>query len=226
MQFFLDSAVLSEIEELSEWGLINGVTTNPTLISKQGLCDEEAIHDHYAKICATAPGNVSLEVIATETEEMLSEAHRLASISSKVIVKVPMTLNGLQAIRSLTKEGIRTNCTLIFTPLQALWAAKAGATYVSPFVGRLDDINSNSTSCIEDIKRIFEHYSLSTQILGASIRGTHHISRLAAMGVDVITCTRSVLMATLTHPLTDKGLEAFLSDYHNSIQHAEVRAKS
>ena len=226
MQFFLDSTNLSEIEELSSLKLIEGVTTNPSLISKQGLKDEEAVHEYYAKLCELAPANVSLEVIATEVDEMLSEALRLASISPKVIVKVPMTLHGLQVIRSLTEKGIRTNCTLIFTPLQALLAAKAGASYVSPFVGRLDDINSNSMSCLADMRRIFDHYHLSTRILGASIRSTHHILRLATLGIDVITCTRKLLLSTLEHPLTQKGLQSFLSDYHNSIGYAALRTES
>lgn len=225
MQFFVDTASLAQIQELSHLGLIDGVTTNPSLIAKEGIKDEEALYARYAEICEAAPDNVSLEVVSTEPEAMLKEAQRLAAISPKAVIKIAMSPEGLSIIRQLKKAGIRSNCTLIFSPLQALLAAKAGASYVSPFVGRLDDIHSNGMSCVADIKQIFQHYGFSTQILAASIRHVQHLLQAARIGVEVATCPYNVLLSMLSHPLTEKGAALFLSDYQKAMGYAALHTK-
>ena len=225
MQFFIDSASLSHIEELSTLGLIEGVTTNPSLIAKEGLTTEEELYARYSDICRVAPANVSLEVISSEPSAMLSEAKHLAEISPKAVIKIAMSLDGLSVLRKLSALGIRTNCTLVFTPLQALLAAKAGATYVSPFVGRLDDVHADGIVCVSEIKHIFRQYSFDTKVLAASIRHPYHVLRAAQVGADVVTCPYAVIKALPNHPLTEKGAQLFLSDYQKSIAHATLPTK-
>ena len=225
MQFFIDSASLSQIEELSTLGIIDGVTTNPSLIAKEGITDEESLYARYEDICRIAPDNVSLEVVSTELTAMRKEAERLAEISPKAVVKVVMSLEGLQLIRDLSTLGIRTNCTLVFTPIQALLAAKAGASYVSPFVGRLDDIHSDGMACVSEIKQIFQQYRFKTKVLVASVRHPYHVLRAAQVGADVSTCPYAVIKSLPNHPLTEKGTQLFLLDYQKSIENASLPTK-
>ena len=224
MKIFLDSASTSEIEELN--GRIDGVTTNPTLIAKE--IDKKGVSGSAAEtlrallpidICKQAPANVSLEVLSTNYEGMLREGRALAQIDpDKVVVKVPIGVPALKAIRAFSAEGIRTNCTLVFTPMQALLAAKAGATYVSPFLGRLEAQEAGSGfKCLTDIKTIFENYNVTTQILAASVRHVEHIAQIAAIGIDALTCSYALLNSLHTHPLTDKGLATFLADYQRTV---------
>jgi transaldolase len=230
MKFFLDTANLDELRQVAEMGLLDGVTTNPSLIAKEGVTD---IYAHYKAICKIVPeGDVSAEVIATETDKMVQEGITLAEISDNIVVKVPMTPNGIRAIFKLTEEGIRTNCTLIFSPVQALIAAKAGADFVSPFIGRLDDIAHDGVQLIRDIRDIFdnyfsdditdyededtdadEDYYFYPQILAASIRHTRHVAQCALAGADICTMPFKVFQGLFSHPLTDKGLAQFLEDY-------------
>lgn len=209
MKIFLDTANIEEIKKAVELGLIDGVTTNPTLIAKENVDFKTRIKE----ICELVKGPVSAEVIGTKSEEMIEEAKILAKISSHVVVKIPMTEEGIKATKVLTREGIKTNLTLIFTPLQALVAAKAGATYVSPFVGRLDDISNEGMKLVEDIKKIFTNYSFQTEIIVASIRHPEHILRAAKIGADIVTVPLNVLIKIMKHPLTDIGLETFLKDW-------------
>ena len=209
MKIFLDTANIEEIKKGVELGLIDGVTTNPTLIAKENVDFQTRIKE----ICELVKGPVSAEVIGTKSEEMINEAKILAKISSHVVVKIPMTEEGIKATKVLTREGIKTNLTLIFTPLQALVAAKAGATYVSPFVGRLDDISNEGMKLVEDIKKIFTNYSFQTEIIVASIRHPEHILRAAKIGADIVTVPLNVLIKIMKHPLTDIGLETFLKDW-------------
>ena len=214
MKFFVDTADIGEIREMNEAGLIDGVTTNPSLILKAGRPMKEVI----AEICAAVDGPVSAEVTAITTEEMIREGKLLAEIADNVCIKLPLTLDGLKACKSLTDEGYHTNVTLCFSATQALLAAKAGATYVSPFIGRLDDININGMELIADIRRIFDNYDFETQILAASIRTLNHVRECALIGADVATVPTSTLRALVKHPLTDKGLETFLSDWKKTGQ--------
>ena len=214
MKFFVDTADIGEIRELNEAGLIDGVTTNPSLILKAG----RPMKDVIADICAAVEGPVSAEVTALTAEEMVREGKILAEIASNVCIKLPLTLDGLKACKHLTDEGFETNVTLCFSATQALLAAKAGATYVSPFIGRLDDININGMDLIADIRRIFDNYDFETQILAASIRTLNHVREAALIGADVATVPTSTLRALVKHPLTDKGLETFLSDWKKSGQ--------
>ena len=213
MKFFIDTAFIHEIEEALSLGILDGVTTNPSLMAKAGISGKDNILHHYRAIAEMVPGDVSAEVIATDFDGMIKEAYELAAIAENIVVKIPMTKDGLRAIHYLETHGIRTNCTLIFSPGQALMAAKAGATYVSPFIGRLDDISTEGMQLIADIGLIFSNYAFETQILAASIRHPMHIIESAKLGADVVTTPLKPLLALLKHPLTDVGLEKFLADY-------------
>ena len=217
MFFFLDTAHIDEIKEANALGVLDGVTTNPSLLAKQNIGKKDII-DHYKKICNVVEDNVSVEVIATDFDGMLKEAYDLAAIDKKIVVKIPMTKNGIQVIKKLSDEGIRTNCTLIFSAGQAILAAKAGATYISPFIGRLDDIATDGLGLIKQLALIFQKNYFNTQILAASIRHPMHIIQCAEQGVDVITCPLKVIKKLLYHPLTDSGLQTFLTDYNNAFK--------
>ena len=213
MKLFIDTANTQHIQELYSYNFIAGVTTNPSLMAKEGIIGNANWIDHYINICKLIEGPVSAEVIATDYLGMLREAKHLASLHTNIVVKVPITKEGLQVIRQLSAENIKTNCTLIFTSAQALLAAKAGATYVSPFLGRLDDINENGLDLIESIRKIYDNYNFETNILAASIRSQEHIIKCAEIGADVITAPYSILIKLIEHPLTTKGLEIFLADH-------------
>jgi transaldolase len=213
MKFFIDTASLDEIKEANEMGLIDGVTTNPSLIAKEGDID---FKEHIAKICAIVKGDVSAEVTAIDTEGMLKEGRELAKIASNVVVKCPMTMDGLKATRAFKAEGIKVNMTLCFSASQALLAAKAGAAYISPFIGRLDDISTNGMQLITDILQIYGNYGYETEVLAASIRSPMHVVDCALAGADVATIPFKVINQLAQHPLTDKGLDAFLSDWKKS----------
>lgn len=214
MKFFIDTANLDEIREAQDLGVLDGVTTNPSLMAKEGITGKENILKHYKDICDIVDDNVSAEVISTEFEAMVVEGKKLAAIDDKIVVKIPMIKDGVKAIAALTEEGIRTNCTLIFNAGQAILAAKAGASYISPFIGRLDDIGSDGLALIEQIVGIFDNYGFETEILAASIRHNMHLIQCAELGADVATCPLSVITGLLKHPLTDSGLEKFLADYN------------
>ncbi|WP_258097928.1 fructose-6-phosphate aldolase [Marinoscillum pacificum] len=218
MKFFIDTANLDEIREAYDLGVLDGVTTNPSLMAKEGITGEENILKHYKAICDIVDDNVSAEVISTEFEAMLAEGRKLAALDDKIVVKVPMIKDGVKTIKALTDEGIRTNCTLIFSAGQAILAAKAGATYISPFIGRLDDIGSDGLTLIEQIVQIFDNYDFETEILAASVRHNMHLIQCAEIGADVVTCPLSVITGLLKHPLTDSGLEKFLADYKKGNQ--------
>lgn len=213
MQFFIDTANLAEIQEAYDLGVLDGVTTNPSLMAKEGITGKENIMEHYKAICDIVDDKVSAEVIATTYDEMVSEGLELAAIDPKIVVKVPMIKDGIKCIKTLTQKGIRTNCTLIFNAGQAILAAKAGATYISPFLGRLDDVSMDGTALIQQIVAIYQNYNFSTQVLAASIRHNIHLVACAELGADVATCPLSVITGLLKHPLTDQGLEKFLADY-------------
>ncbi|MBL6611987.1 MAG: fructose-6-phosphate aldolase [Flavobacteriaceae bacterium] len=213
MKFFIDTANLDQIREAQDLGIIDGVTTNPSLMAKEGISGESAILDHYKAICEIVDGDVSAEVISTDFEGMVREGEILADLHPQIVVKVPMIKEGLKAITYFSQNGIRTNCTLIFSVGQALLAAKAGATYVSPFIGRLDDISTDGLRLIEDIRNIYDNYDFETEILAASVRHPMHIVECAQIGADVMTGPLSAMLALLNHPLTDKGLAAFLADH-------------
>ncbi len=215
MKFFLDTANLDEIREAASLGILDGVTTNPTLIRKAGARD---FHEHIYQICELVEGDVSAEVTATDYEGMLREARELARIHERVVVKIPLIAEGIRAIKTLAAEGIRTNCTLCFSPTQALVAAKAGATYISPFAGRLDDVSSDGMRVIEQVVRIYRNYGFKTQVLAASLRHPMHVLQAALMGADVATMPFGVMMQLLKHPLTDVGLERFLKDWEAYLQ--------
>ena len=208
MKFFVDTAVISEIEELAATGMVDGVTTNPSLIHKSGRDFKEVI----AEICKLIPGPVSAEVAATEYDQMVAEGRELAKIADNVTIKLPLTWDGLRACRTLTDDGRKTNVTLCFSANQALLAAKAGATYISPFIGRLDDMGINGMELIHEIRTIYDNYDFSTEILAASIRTPNHVKLSALAGADVMTAPPGVIRALANHPLTDKGLAAFLAD--------------
>lgn len=213
MKFFIDTAVLDEIRAAIKLGILDGVTTNPSLMAKIGVRGEKNCRDHYAKICEIVDDNVSAEVIATDYEGMMTEAKELVSISKKIVVKIPLIESGIRAIRSLSDEGIRTNCTLCFSGNQALIAAKAGATYISPFIGRLDDVSDGSgIDLIKQILLIYRNYGYKTQVLAASIRHVAHVLKCAEAGADVATIPLNVIRDMLKHPLTDSGLAKFLAD--------------
>jgi transaldolase len=213
MQFFIDTANLNEIREAQSLGVLDGVTTNPSLMAKEGITGKNNILSHYKAICDLVEDNVSAEVISTDFDGMIREGEELAEIDSKIVVKVPMIKEGLKAIRYFSQKGIRTNCTLIFSASQGLLAAKAGASYISPFLGRLDDIGHNGMDLIEDLVTIFNNYGTECEVLAASIRHPIHLIECAKAGADVATIPFSVIMSLLKHPLTDSGLEKFLADY-------------
>lgn len=213
MKFFIDTANLSQIKEAHDMGVLDGVTTNPSLMAKEGITGDDNVINHYKAICDITDGDVSAEVIATAFDEMVTEGEMLAKLNSKIVVKVPMTKDGVKAIKYFTSKGIKTNCTLVFSAGQALLAAKAGATYVSPFIGRLDDISTDGLNLIEDIRLIYDNYGYTTQILAASVRHPMHIVNCAKLGADVITAPLSAIAALLKHPLTDNGLAQFLADH-------------
>lgn len=213
MQFFIDTANLKEIAEANDLGVLDGVTTNPSLMAKEGITGKENILAHYKAICKIVDDNVSAEVISTDFAGMMKEGKELAKIDDKIVVKVPMIKDGVKAIKAFSAEGIRTNCTLVFSSGQALLAAKAGASYVSPFIGRLDDISHDGLDLIEQMVQIYTNYAFETQILAASVRHTMHLIKCAEIGADVVTCPLNVITALLKHPLTDSGLEKFLADY-------------
>ena len=213
MKFFIDTANLDQIREAQDLGILDGVTTNPSLMAKEGITGEQNVINHYKAICDIVDNNVSAEVIATTFDEIIKEGEALAALNPKIVVKVPMIKDGVKAIKYFSSKGIKTNCTLIFSAGQALLAAKAGATYVSPFLGRLDDISSDGLVLIEDIRTIFDNYGYETQILAASIRGPLHIVNCAKLGADVITAPLAAIVGLLKHPLTDSGLATFLADH-------------
>lgn len=210
MKFFIDTADLEEIEEANNLGVLDGVTTNPSLCAKIGVADFEG---HIAKICDMVEGDVSAEVVSTTYDDIMPEARHLSKIADNVVVKVPLIKDGIKAIHSLTEEGIRTNCTLCFSATQALIAAKAGATYISPFIGRLDDISDDGMQLIADVVQIYENYGFETEVLAASIRHPMHVLEAARLGADVATMPLNVIDKLLHHPLTDSGLERFLADW-------------
>lgn len=214
MKFFIDSADLDAIAELADIGLVDGVTTNPSIIAKSGRDFKDVI----AEICKLTPGHVSAEVVATEAEKMIAEGRILRKIADNVCVKLPLTMDGLKACNTLSKEGIPTNVTLCFSPNQALLAAKVGATYISPFIGRLDDITLDGLELIEDIRTIYDNYGFETEILAASIRNVNHVKECALVGADVMTAPPKVVKSLANHVLTDKGLAAFLKDWESTGQ--------
>jgi len=213
MKFFIDTANLAEIKEANDLGVLDGVTTNPSLMAKEGISGQENILNHYKAICEIVDGPISAEVISTDFDGIIKEGEHLASLHPNIIVKVPMIKDGIKAIKYFTNKGIRTNCTLVFSAGQALLAAKAGATYVSPFIGRLDDISVDGLDLIAQIRLIYDNYGFDTQILAASVRHPIHIIKCAEIGSDVMTGPLSAMLALLKHPLTDSGLEKFLADY-------------
>ena len=213
MKFFIDTANLDQIKEAQSLGILDGVTTNPSLMAKEGISGEKNILNHYVNICNLVSGDVSAEVISVDFDGIVKEGEQLASLHSQIIVKVPMIEEGVKALRYFSDKGIKTNCTLIFSVGQALLAAKAGATYVSPFIGRLDDISTDGLNLISEIRDIYDNYAYETEILAASIRHTMHIINCAKIGADVMTGPLSAIKGLLKHPLTDIGLEKFLSDH-------------
>ena len=214
MKFFIDTANLDQIREAQSLGVLDGVTTNPSLMAKDGISGQQAILDHYQAICQLVDGDVSAEVIATEYEAMIEEGKILAALHPQIVVKVPMIKDGIKAIKYFSDHGIRTNCTLVFSVGQALLAAKAGATYVSPFIGRLDDISTDGLHLIAEIRAVYDNYDFPTQILAASVRHTMHVIDCAKIGADVMTGPLSSITGLLKHPLTDSGLAQFLADYN------------
>ena len=213
MKFFIDTANLNQIKEAQELGVLDGVTTNPSLMAKEGITGHENIINHYKAICEIVDGDVSAEVIATDFEGMVKEGEALAKLNPQIVVKVPMIREGVKAIKYFSDKGIKTNCTLVFSAGQALLASKAGATYVSPFIGRLDDISTDGLGLIQEIRLIYDNYGFETQILAASIRHTMHIMDCAKIGADVMTGPLSAIDGLLNHPLTDIGLAKFLADF-------------
>jgi transaldolase len=218
MKFFIDTANLEQIKEAQDLGVLDGVTTNPSLMAKEGITGEENVEAHYKKICEIVDGDVSAEVISTDFDGMVKEAEYLASLHPQIVVKIPMIKEGVKAIKYLSGKGIRINCTLVFSAGQALLAAKAGATYVSPFIGRLDDISTDGVALIKQIVDIYNYYGFETQVLAASIRHTMHIVQVMEAGADVATCPLNPILGLLNHPLTDIGLEKFLNDHRNATK--------
>jgi transaldolase len=213
MKFFIDTANLDQIREANDLGVLDGVTTNPSLMAKEGIRGKKAVHQHYLDICNLVKGgDISAEVVAVDFEGMVREGEELAAIHPQIVVKVPMIREGVKAIKYFSERGIRTNCTLIFSAGQALLAAKAGASYVSPFIGRLDDVSTNGVQLIEQIVSIYSNYDFETEVLAASIRHPMHIIQCAEAGADVATCPLSAILDLLKHPLTDSGLAKFLED--------------
>ena len=216
MKFFIDTANLDQIKEAQDLGILDGVTTNPSLMAKEGISGHENIINHYLKICDIVDGDVSAEVISTDFKGIVKEGEFLASLNKQIVVKVPMISEGIKAIKYFTDKKIKTNCTLVFSSGQAIIAAKAGATYLSPFIGRLDDISSDGLNLISEIRDIYDNYDFTTEILAASIRHTMHIIDCAKIGADVVTTPLSAIKGLLNHPLTDSGLKKFLDDHKKS----------
>ncbi|MFQ3341035.1 MAG: transaldolase [Flavobacteriaceae bacterium] len=214
MKFFIDTANLDEIREAQALGVLDGVTTNPSLMAKEGIKGEKNIIQHYIDICEIVDGDVSAEVISVDFEGMVKEGEKLAALHPQIVVKIPMIEDGVKALKYFSDEGVKTNCTLIFSSGQALLAAKAGATYMSPFIGRLDDISTDGLSLIQEIRDIYDNYGFQTQILAASVRHTMHVIECAKIGADVMTGPLSSIKGLLKHPLTDSGLAKFLEDYN------------
>ncbi len=212
MKFFIDTANLSHIKEANDLGILDGVTTNPSLMAREGIQGKKAVMEHYAAICELVNGPISAEVLSDNSHDMLLEAEELAEIHENIVVKVPITLDGLKVIKNLSERRIATNCTLIFTAGQALLAAKAGATYVSPFLGRLDDVSAQGIVLVEHIRHIFDSYLYDTQILAASVRSSAHITQCASAGADVVTAPLEPIIGLIKHPLTTQGLEIFKKD--------------
>ena len=212
MKFFIDTANLAEIKEANSLGILDGVTTNPSLMAKVGIKGKKAVEKHYVDICKIVDGDVSAEVIATDFEGMVREGEALAKLHKNIVVKIPMIKDGIKALKYFSEKKIKTNCTLVFSAGQALLAAKAGANYVSPFIGRLDDNSVDGLHLISEIREIYDNYGYSTQILAASVRHTMHIVNCAKLGADVATCPLSAILGLLKHPLTDNGLKQFLED--------------
>lgn len=213
MKFFIDTANLDQIKEAEAFGVLDGVTTNPSLMAKEGITGQNNILKHYVAICEVVEGDVSAEVVSTDLAGMIKEGEALAALHPQIVVKIPMIEDGVKALKYFSDQGIRTNCTLVFSAGQALLAAKAGATYVSPFIGRLDDISTDGLNLIEEIREIYDNYEFSTQILAASVRHTMHVIDCAKIGADVMTGPLSSIKGLLKHPLTDIGLAKFLEDY-------------
>ena len=213
MKFFIDTANLDQIREAQKLGVLDGVTTNPSLMAKEGITGRDNILQHYRDICEIVDGDVSAEVIATDFDNMVAEGTELANLHSQIVVKLPMIKDGVKAAKYFSDKGIKTNVTLVFSAGQALLAAKAGATYVSPFIGRLDDISTDGLNLIAEIRLIYDNYGFTTEILAASVRHTMHVIDCAKIGADVMTGPLSSIAGLLKHPLTDIGLEKFLSDY-------------
>ena len=216
MKFFIDTANLDQIKEAQSLGILDGVTTNPSLMAKEGIKGEKNIINHYKDICNIVTGDVSAEVISVDYKGIIEEGESLAKLHKQIVIKVPMIEEGVKAIRYFSDKGLKTNCTLVFSAGQALLAAKAGATYVSPFIGRLDDISADGLNLISEIREIYDNYGFNTQILAASIRHTMHIVDCAKLGADVITSPLSAIKGLMKHPLTDIGLDKFLSDHKNN----------
>lgn len=213
MKFFIDTANLDQIAEAQAMGILDGVTTNPSLMAKEGITGKDNILAHYRKICHLVPGGaISAEVLSTDYASMIAEGRELAALNPQIVVKVPITADGMRAIKTFADSGIKTNCTLVFSAAQALLAAKAGATYVSPFLGRLDDIDSDGLELVREIREIYDNYGIGTKILGASIRNVAHITGCALLGADVVTAPLSAIKAMLMHPLTENGLKKFVED--------------
>lgn len=213
MKFFIDTANLDQIKEAAELGILDGVTTNPSLMAKEGITGKDNIHNHYRAICAIVDGDVSAEVISTDFQGIIEEGQVLADLAPNIVVKVPMIKDGVKALNWFRNRDIRTNCTLVFSTGQAILAAKAGATYLSPFIGRIDDINWDGMSLIREIAEVYNTQGYDTSILAASIRNARHIVEAAKAGADVVTCPLSAILGLLKHPLTDIGLEQFLADH-------------
>ena len=216
MKFFIDTANLDQIKEAESLGILDGVTTNPSLMAKEGIKGENNIIKHYKDICDIVTGDVSAEVISVDYKGIIKEGENLAKLHKQIVIKVPMIEDGIKAIRYFSDKGLKTNCTLVFSAGQALLAAKAGATYVSPFIGRLDDISADGLNLISEIREIYDNYGFNTQILAASIRHTMHIVDCAKLGADVITSPLSAIKGLMKHPLTDIGLDKFLNDHKNN----------
>jgi len=212
MKFFIDTANLAMIEEANALGILDGVTTNPSLMAKEGVSGKHNILKHYLEICDLVDGDVSAEVLGITYDEMIAEGEELAALHPQIVVKVPITKDGIKAIKYFSEKGIRTNCTLIFSAGQALLAAKAGASYVSPFLGRLDDVSTDGLHLIQEIRTIFDNFGYETEILAASVRHSMHIINCAKIGADVVTCPLPPILSLLKHPLTDSGLEQFIKD--------------
>ncbi len=216
MKFFIDTASLAQIKEAQDLGVLDGVTTNPSLMAKEGISGEGHVRQHYVDICNIVDGPVSAEVISTDFAGIVREGESLAALHPNIVVKVPMIRDGVKALKYFSNKGIKTNCTLVFSAGQALLAAKAGATFVSPFIGRLDDVSTDGVQLIEQIRTIYDNYGYATQVLAASIRHPMHIVQCAEVGADVATCPLSAIVALFEHPLTTIGLEKFLADHRKA----------